>query len=135
MCIRDSPSTESYGNPNNGAYTQSSHDHALQVGQSFTDNNNRWKIEVTGKGGAGADAYLDVAVTDLLSPQITSQPTTTQSVYAGANITLSVSASGSGLTYQWQKQDPNGNWINIDGATAASLTLSGLTMELSLIHI
>ena len=90
------PGTESFPyyskqNPNN----QFTHDHALQVGQSFTDSNNRWRIQITGKGGSGADAYVDVQVTDLLSPQITSQPTATQSANAGTNITPSVGASGS----------------------------------------
>ena len=77
------PSTESFPyyskqNPNN----QFTHDHALQVGQSFTDNNNRWKIEVTGSG-AGADAYLDVAVTDLLSPQLRANRKQIQSANEG----------------------------------------------------
>ena len=106
---------------------QFTHDQALQNGGSFTDSNNRWKIQITGKGGSGADAYVDVQVTDLLSPQITSQPVADQNATAGGSVTFNVTASGSSLTYQWQKQDANGTWVNINGANAASLTLSGLT--------
>ena len=92
------------------------HDQALQNGGSFTDSNNRWKIQITGKGGSGADAYVDVQVTDLLSPQITSQPVADQNATAGGSVTFNVTASGSSLTYQWQKQDANGTWVNINGA-------------------
>ena len=45
-----------------------------------------------------------------------------QSMCAGNNATFSVSATGSGLTYQWKK---NGN--DISGATSASLTLTGVS--------
>jgi len=45
-----------------------------------------------------------------------------QSMCAGNNATFNVSATGSGLTYQWKK---NGN--DISGATSASLTLTGVS--------
>ena len=118
------PNTETY---NETSHVNQAHDQALQNGGSFTDSNNRWKIQITGKGGSGADAYVDVQVTDLLSPQITSQPVADQNATAGGSVTFNITASGSSLTYQWQKQDANGTWINISGATAASLTLSNLT--------
>ena len=104
-------------------------DAPLQNGSSFTDADNRWKIEITGKGGFGADSYLDVEITDLMLPQITTQPPSTQKVMKGASVTLNASVSGTNLSYQWQKKSANGTWVNIEGATAASLTLSGLTME------
>ena len=31
-----------------------------------------------------------------------------------------------GLTYQWQKQDSNGTWVNIPGATASSYTINSV---------
>ena len=118
------PNTETY---NETSHVNQAHDQALQNGGSFTDSNNRWKIQITGKGGSGADAYVDVQVTDLLSPQITGQPVADQNATAGGSVTFNVTASGSSLTYQWQKQDANGTWVNINGANAASLTLSNLT--------
>ena len=117
------PNTETY----RLQYSSQAHDQALQNGGSFTDSNNRWKIQITGKGGAGPDAYVDVQVTDLLSPQITSQPMADQNATAGGSVTFNVTASGTSLTYQWQKQDANGTWVNINGATAASFTLTGLS--------
>jgi sugar lactone lactonase YvrE len=56
------------------------------------------------------------------SPVITTQPRS-KSVTAGGDVTLSVSATGSGtLTYQWFKDG-----VAVNGATAASLPLNGLT--------
>ena len=44
----------------------------------------------------------------------------------GSNVTFSVDANGTGLTYQWQKQDANGTWVNIGGATASSYTINSV---------
>jgi hypothetical protein len=56
------------------------------------------------------------------APQITQQPRS-QSAVAGGNVTLSVSATGSGpLMYQWFRDG-----VAVNGATAASLTLTSLT--------
>ena len=44
----------------------------------------------------------------------------------GGNITFSVDANGTGLTYQWQKQDANGTWVNIGGATASSYAINSV---------
>ncbi len=52
---------------------------------------------------------------------ITTQPQS-QDVCEGADVTFTVVASGSNLTYQWQKDGSN-----ISGATSASLTLSNVT--------
>ncbi|WP_342114129.1 NHL domain-containing protein [Pseudoduganella sp. OTU4001] len=49
---------------------------------------------------------------------ITSQPAA-QSVTAGQSVTFTVAASGSGLTYQWQR-----NGADVAGATAASYTFT-----------
>jgi len=55
-------------------------------------------------------------------PQITTQPAATQSVNVGANVTLSVSATGSPApNYQWKF---NGNLL--PGATAATLPLTNV---------
>ena len=55
-------------------------------------------------------------------PTITSQPVATQTACTGTNVTFSVTATGSGLTYQWRK-----NGVNIAGATAASYTIVSVT--------
>jgi hypothetical protein len=66
---------------------------------------------------------LLTACSDSPSPaQISVQPSDT-AVVAGQAATLSVTASGEGLTYQWQSSRDGGTtWNNVAGATQASYT-------------
>ncbi|MFV8339638.1 PKD-like domain-containing protein [Flavobacterium sp. LB3P21] len=58
---------------------------------------------------------------------ITSQPAATQTVCSGNNVSFSVTATGTGLTYQWRKGTTNlSNIGNISGANTATLTLTGV---------
>lgn len=50
---------------------------------------------------------------------ITTHPTA-KTVYAGNSVTMSVVASGFGLTYQWQKSSNNNLWYNVSGANSPS---------------
>jgi hypothetical protein len=55
---------------------------------------------------------------------ISSQPSD-QSVVTGSAVTLSIAASGDGLSYQWQSSTDGGiTWANIAGATAATYSVS-----------
>jgi hypothetical protein len=59
---------------------------------------------------------------------ITTQPTITQTVCSGTNVTFSVEAIGTGLTYQWRRGAVNlSNGGNVSGATSNTLTLAGVT--------
>jgi uncharacterized repeat protein (TIGR03803 family) len=62
-------------------------------------------------------------------PQITSQPAN-QTVYAGANVVMSVAVSGSQpMFYQWQQHGTNVvNGGNVSGATSRTLTFSNATL-------
>jgi predicted secreted protein len=62
-------------------------------------------------------------------PTITSQPTS-RTVTAGQTATFTVAASGNPVpTFQWQVSTNNGStWVNISGATSATLTLSNTTV-------
>src|SRR6476620_5329225 len=53
---------------------------------------------------------------------ITTQPVSTQTLCSGSTATMSVVATGTGLTYQWQK-----GGSNIAGATSSTLTLNNIT--------
>jgi uncharacterized protein (TIGR03437 family) len=68
------------------------------------------------------DDYTDVYLADLVAPctapGITMQPGN-QTVCLGAAATFSVTANGTGLTYQWRK-----NNVNISGATNSSYTIN-----------
>ena len=76
------------------------------------------------KGQSGPEWLNKYCYTETAAspPTITTQPAN-QTVSAGATAAFSLVASGSGLTYQWQKA-PSGSstFTNISGATAASYT-------------
>ncbi len=55
-------------------------------------------------------------------PAITSQPIS-QAICVGNNITFSVIANGTGLTYQWRK-----GGVNIGAATSSSFTITGVVI-------
>ncbi len=67
---------------------------------------------------SGCTATASQAVTVNTATSITTQPSNI-TTGVGASATFSVTAAGSGLTYQWKK-----NGSNISGATAATYTVS-----------
>jgi sugar lactone lactonase YvrE len=77
-------------------------------------------VRVSGAGGSIDSTQGNLTVTPVgTGPiQITARPLS-QSVAVGANVTFSVTASGSGLTYQWLK-----NSATITGATTPSFNIS-----------
>ena len=80
-----------------------------------------YTVIVTNPGGSvTSSATLVVTGTTVEPPTIISQPES-QSVTAGTNVTLTVEAGGTDLTYQWQH-----NGTNIAGATDSSLSLTNV---------
>ncbi len=78
-----------------------------------------YDVVITGTcGNATSNAATLVVNT---APAITSQPASLVQC-AGTNATFTVTATGTGLTYQWQK-----NTVNIAGATNASYTINNIT--------
>ena len=75
---------------------------------------------VSGPTGSkdSAEAALTVQPVNLSSIPITARPLS-QSVNSGQSATFTVAATGSGLTYQWQK-----NGVPIAGATAATYAIA-----------
>src|SRR6202012_5806791 len=64
-------------------------------------------------------------------PSVSSQPTST-TVCEGNSAGFSVSATGTGLSYQWQQSTDNGStWNNINSATGATLTLNSVSATMS----
>jgi gliding motility-associated-like protein len=63
-------------------------------------------------------------------PAITTQPTATTTVCSGANVSLTVSAVGSNLSYQWYTNNAasNSGGTAITGATAATYTYTTSTV-------
>lgn len=52
----------------------------------------------------------------------------TLSVVAGADATFSVTASGTAITYQWQRSPDGSAWNDVGGGTAATLAVAGVTL-------
>ncbi|HWK07817.1 MAG TPA: hypothetical protein VNS58_29500, partial [Puia sp.] len=67
---------------------------------------------------------------------ITGQPVNVNSC-AGSTVTYSVTATGTGLTYQWQEKVSSGSFTNIidggiySGSATSVLTLSGITVSMN----
>ncbi len=77
-----------------------------------------YDVIVTGSCGTVTSNIATLTVS--ASIVISSQPVS-QAVCAGANVSFSVTATGSSLTYQWRK-----NGTNIGGATNAAYTINGV---------
>lgn len=80
--------------------------------------------------GASSNAWGEtedyiVNITPCIAPSISTQPVA-QSVCENANVTLSVVAAGTGLTYQWKKEG-----VDIPTATSASYTITGALVAAS----
>jgi hypothetical protein len=60
--------------------------------------------------------------TYIAAPTITTQPSSV-TVIAGQSASFTVTASGTSLSYQWQKL-VSGTWTNISGATASTYTIA-----------
>ncbi len=96
------------------------------VNASPANNGYYYKCQVSGSCGAAKTSnYASLTVNSL--PSITSNPSD-QSVCLGSTATFSVSATGSGLTYQWQKSGSIGmtiyNNTPISGATSSSYSFT-----------
>jgi hypothetical protein len=98
---------------------------------SISSGNATLKITTNAPSGGGCPnvpgtANVDVTVNEAIT--ITSQPTATQTACSGTNASFSVTATGTGITYQWRKGITNlVNGGNISGATSATLTLTGVS--------
>lgn len=98
--------------------TSSFNDAGLDMGESFTITGGRWKITVNSQSGSGADSYLNVSFEDARAPSITTQPFDASAKY-GESLTLTVSAIGPSLSYQWFKDG-----VSLSGETGSSLSIS-----------
>jgi alpha-tubulin suppressor-like RCC1 family protein len=85
-------------------------------------------IESLGQEPGSSAGYAIANVSDV-APSVTSEPNN-QSVYAGQGATFSAAATGyPDPTVQWQVSTDGGSLFSpIDGATDATLTLSGVTV-------
>lgn len=94
------------------------------TGATSALNNNQYHVIVNGQCGTVTSAAAILTVS--LSPVISTQP---QNVLqcAGSAASFSVTASGAGLSYQWQQStDGGGTWSDIPGAIAATYNIASV---------
>ncbi len=93
------------------------------TGVTTGDNGSSYTVIATNSAGsATSNAAVLTVTTPATAPSFTTQPAN-QTALAGGNASFAATASGSPApTYQWQK-----GGVNIAGATASTLTLTGVT--------
>ncbi|HEV7346676.1 Ig-like domain-containing protein, partial [Telluribacter sp.] len=86
-------------------------------------------VSVTVSNGNAPDATssFTVTVNPQAAPAITAQPDN-KAVCVGAEATFSVTASGTGLFYKWQKKTGNGEFTDIPTGSNASAATATLTL-------
>ncbi len=97
------------------------------TGVAASDNNNQYRVILNNtcpSNITSSSATLTVST----AATITSQPANVTACTGGA-ANFSVTATGTGLTYQWQVSTDGGtNYTNISGATSPSLNINPLTV-------
>jgi hypothetical protein len=91
----------------------------------------RYRVLVTGQCPPSPVTSTGAILTVNVPPTITTHPASiTRCV--GTTATFSVTATGNSPTYQWQVSTDGGlTYTNISGATAATLSLSGVTQSMN----
>jgi hypothetical protein len=110
---------------NGGVYTNVTTATLNLTGVTAGMNNYRYRCIASALCGSTASAAAILTVNT--APAVTTHP---QDVLlcAGSNHTFSVTATGSGLSYQWQlSTDGGATYNNIAGANTASYSLTGIT--------
>jgi len=95
---------------------------------SVTSAMNNYRYRVIVNNTCPSTVTSNGAILTVSNPaSITSQPTSV-TVCAGNNASFTVTATGTNITYQWQVSSNGGStYTNITGATAVTLTLTGIT--------
>ena len=95
---------------------------------NLSDTSSFYNVMISGTC-APKDSSIKVSLMLIATPTITIQPTS-QTVCAGSSVNFSVTTSGTGLTYQWEKGITSLiNGGNISGATTATLTINPATIS------
>ncbi|MHB8259743.1 MAG: ice-binding family protein [Bacteroidia bacterium] len=94
---------------------------------NLSDTSSFYNVMISGTC-APKDSSIKVSLRLIATPTITIQPAS-QTVCAGSSVNFSVTTTGTGLTYQWEKGTTNIiNGGNISGATTATLTINPATI-------
>jgi hypothetical protein len=92
---------------------------------ALADASNAYHCVVSGASPCAAVTSWNSTITVNNIPSITGNPATSQAICSGGTATLSMTASGGGVSYQWYKGATTlVNGGNISGATTPTLTVS-----------
>jgi hypothetical protein len=93
---------------------------------ALSANNNKYRAVITTQCGLVNTSSATLTVN--VATAITSQPSNV-TLCTGNNATFSSTATGNGVTYQWQvSTDGGATWNNITGATNANYTINAVTI-------
>ncbi len=95
------------------------------AGLAAADNGASFAVSVSGAAGCRSASSSPATLTVNNAPAITGQPTN-QTLCVGGNASFTVGATGSGLTYRWQKgATPLTDGGSIAGSATSTLVLTG----------
>ncbi len=99
---------------------------------NLADNGKRFRVIVSGASGSFPSSAVTLTVTSsVVAPVVTVAPAAV-SVIAPAPAIFSVTASGTGLAYQWQLSTDSGTtWSAIGGAQSASLDVGATSVAMN----
>lgn len=101
------------------------------TGVTGSMNSNQYQVVIASCGPTGLVSSA-VTLTVNGAATIATQPINTSACTGGGDATFTVTAAGNNLGYQWQVSTNGGTtFTNITGATAATLTLTGITSALN----
>lgn len=119
---------------NSGIYSGATTATLTLTNVASANSGNQYRCVVTGSAPSPATSNT-AALTVNTAPSITAQPSN-RTICDGSNTSFSISATGSGLTYQWQVNSGSG-WSNIantgiySGATSNTLSLAAATIAVN----
>lgn len=96
------------------------------TGVTTAQNSYQYRVIVSGQCGSTTSSAATLTVN--VAPAVTGQPTSL-SLCSGSAASFSVTATGNGLSYQWQLSTDGGTtWNNISGATSSTYNIASVAV-------
>ncbi|MFZ1529239.1 MAG: reprolysin-like metallopeptidase [Ferruginibacter sp.] len=103
---------------------------SYSISGTAVSNAGAYQVVVTGACNTVTSNCVALVVNSPVS--VTTQPADVSVCLPTNTTSISIAASGTAVTYQWQQStDAGATWANISGATGATLNLTGLTATMN----
>ncbi len=103
---------------------------SYSISGTAVSNAGAYQVVVTGACNTVTSNCVALVVNSPVS--VTTQPANVSVCLPTNTTSISIAATGTAVTYQWQQStDAGASWTNISGATAATLNLTGLTASMN----